>query len=555
MDNDTIQLDCQWAEDELSGYLDDVLDPRLRRRVEAHLAACERCRTILEDYRRADDLMRDLPFIEPPSDMRDRFFNSPEYLKLAKARARQRNFITPLSAALVAAALLVVALGGALLFRYGISGQQTAGKPGATAVIGNNGGGPLAAGARLIYERGGALWSAPESGAGLPAPLTPTGVQVAGWSVAPNGHMVIYINASTGALHSIRADGLNDKAIGTVTGGKAPSTGFWTTPAGSAIAQGVAWSPDNTRVAYLAQSANGGTALHVMNAAGAADAVAPSTGNGLIGHLLWSADSVYIAYTSTPQAGAQSVWTYNVTTAHARSLASRSDADDSAAVVGQLAWLSSGASATVTWSAIDAGDAGDAGKVTGVFRAGAKTGAALRLTPPGSSYAAAGVSPSGAWLLANGATLWEIAAGQTSPHVVAAPVDQIAQVHWSPSATVAAVVSGATLILVTPGQTPVVVAHGLTARSQVAWSPKGDALAWQAGQAVLSVPVRNGAVGAAKTVAANANASALAWAPDGQSLAVRSSTGLLLVTADGAHVRASDGKASGDRQFAWSIAG
>ncbi|HEX5158895.1 MAG TPA: zf-HC2 domain-containing protein [Ktedonobacterales bacterium] len=551
MDNDTIQLDCQWAEDELSGYLDDVLDPQLRRRVEAHLATCERCRTILEDYRRADDLMRDLPFIEPPSDMRERFFNSPEYLKLARARARQRSFVTPLSAALVAAALLVVALGGALLIRHGISGQQTAGKPGATAIIGNTGGGgPLAAGSRLIYERGGALWSAPESGAGLPAPLTPAGVQVVGWRVSPNGHMVIYINASTGALHSIRADGLNDKAIGTVTSGKAPSTGFWITPAGAAIAQGVAWSPDNTRVAYLAQSADGGTTLHVMNAAGSADATVNPTGSGLIGHLLWSADSVYIAYTSTSQAGAQSVWAYNVTTGHARSLASQSDANDSAAVVGRLAWLPSGASATVTWSA------SDAGKVTGIFRADANTSdAATRLTPPGRSYAAADVSSAGAWLLANGSTVSEIAADQTSPHVVAALVNQIAQVHWSPSATMAAVVSGDTLLLVTPGQTPVVVAHGLTPRSQVAWSPKSDALAWQAGQAVLSAPVRNGVAGAAKTVAANTNANALVWAPDGQSLALRSSTGLLLVTADGAHVRASDANAAGDGQFTWSIAG
>jgi hypothetical protein len=165
------------------------------------------------------------------------------------------------------------------------------------------------------------------------------------------------------------------------------------------------------------------------------------------------------------------------------------------------------------------------------------------------------VSTSGACLLANGSTLWEIAADQTSPHVVAALVNQISQIHWSLSATKAAVVSGDTLLLVTPGQAPIVVAHGLTARSQVAWSPKSDTLAWQAGQAVLSASVRNGAAGVAKSVAANANANALVWAPDGQSLAVRSSAGLMLVTADGAHVRASDANAAGDGQFAWSIAG
>lgn len=551
MDNDTIQMDCQWAEDELSGYLDDVLDPQLRRRVEAHLATCERCRTILADFRRADELMRELPFIEPPSDMRDRFFSSPEYLKLANARARQRSFVTPLTAALVAAALLVVALGGALLFRHANSNPQQVVKTGTTTTIGNPGGTtPLPAGARLIYERGGALWSAPESGMSLPARLTPAGTQVVGWSVSPNGHMVIYINANTGALHTIRADGLDDTAIGTVTSGKPPSAAFWTTPAGAAIAQGVAWSPDNTRIAYLAQSADDGDTLHVMNAAGSADTAVSSTGSGLIGHLLWSRDSIYIAYTSTTQAGAQSIWAYNVTTAHARELASQSDAGDSAAVVGQLAWLPSSASATMTWSA------SDAGKITGIFRAGANaSGTALRLTPPGSSYAAADVSVSGKWLLAQGALVWAIAADQPSPHVVATLVDQITQVHWSPSGSLAALVSGDALMVVIPGQTPVVVAHGLTARGQVEWSPKSDALAWQSGQTVISAPVHNGAVGVAKTVAANANANALIWAPDGQSLAVRSSTGLLLVSADGAHVRASDTNAADSGQFAWSVAG
>ena len=109
--------------------------------------------------------------------------------------------------------------------------------------------------------------------------------------------------------------------------------------------------------------------------------------------------------------------------------------------------------------------------------------------------------------------------------------------------------------MVTPGQTQVLVAHGLTAHSQVAWSPKGDALAWQAGQAVLSATVHNGVASAARTVAANTDPNALVWAPDGKSIAVRSSGGLLLVTSDGAPVGASDSNATSDGPFAWSIAG
>ena len=365
MDNHTIQMTCEQVEDELSGYLDDVLDPQLRRSVEAHLATCGACPVMLADFQHGDEMLRALPFIEPPSDMRDRFFNSPRYLKLADARAHPRNFITPLTAALVAAAMLVVALSGALLIRQGVFAPQQATKSGTMTTIGNPGdGAPLPAGPRLIYERGGALWSAAESGAGLPRQLTPVGVQVAGWSVSPNGRAVIYIDAHTGALHAIRADALNDTAIGTVTGGKVPPAGFWSTSTGVAIAEGIAWSPDNTRVAYVAQS-DGGAALHVMNATGAADTIAQSVTGGLIGHPLWSADSVYIAYTISPAPASdvQGLAVYNVTTAVVTPIAAPADANAPTAIVGQLAWLPNHTPAALTWAAHADG------VVTGVFRA------------------------------------------------------------------------------------------------------------------------------------------------------------------------------------------
>jgi hypothetical protein len=507
MDNDTIAMNCERAEDELSGYLDDVLDPRLRRQVEAHLATCEQCQTVLADFRRADELVRQVPFIEPPSDMRDRFFNSPSYLKLATARAHQRSFVTPLTAALVAAAMLVVALGGALLLRHGVSGPQQVAKQGTTTTIGNpSGTTPLPAGVRLIFARDHALWSAPEDGAGLPKQLTPAGIQVAGWCVAPNMQHVVYIDAKTGALHTIRADGLNDTAIGSVTGGTDPSATFWTTSAvGIAIAHGVAWSPDNTRIAYLAQSAEG-TVLHVVNATGVAYAVVNPSESGLIGRPLWSANSNEIAFTSIAPSGAQSIVVYNVATAQIHSLATQGVADDSAVAVGQLAWQSS---ARLTWSA------SIKGKVTGVFSAPANaSGSVQRLTPTGSSYTAADVSSSGAWLLANGATLSEIAVDETSPHVVANLVNLITQVQWSPTATTAAVISGDALLVVTPGQKmPVVVAHELTADSQVAWLPKSDVLAWQSGQVVMTARMRSGAADTPTLVVADADAGTgqIAW--------------------------------------------
>lgn len=547
MDNDTMNITCERAEDELSGYLDDVLDPRLRHSVETHLASCDRCQEILADFRRDDEMLRALPFIEPPPNMREQFFASPRYLKLTAERARPRNYIRPLTAALVAAAMLVVALGGALLFRQGFFAQQQARGNSTTTTIGNpTGVTPLPAGSRLIYERGGALWSAPEHGVGLSRQLTPSGVTVAGWSVSPSGRMVLYIAAQTGAIHAIRSDGQSDTVIGSVTGGHAPAAGFWTTPTGSALANGLAWSPDNTRVAYVGQNGNT-VALHVMNATGAADIAATPISDGTIGQPLWSDDSVYVAYTAN-QAGGQSVWAFNATTADATRVAAQT-----AATVDRLSWQTASAAATLTWSTRADG------VVTGVFRAEAVTSdSTTRLTPKGATYTAADVSTGGVWLLARDATISEIAVNQTNPQTLLTLAHPVTRIIWSPSGQVAAVVSDGALSLLAPSKAPVTlvpVARGLTAASLVAWSADGAALAWQAETGIMRAPIHLDAAGAATLVAANVTAQALIWAPDGQALAARSSVGVLLAPAAGGQASTADSQATSGGRFAWSLAG
>ena len=548
MDNNTITMTCEQAEDELSGYLDDVLDPQLRRSVEAHLATCDRCPIILADFRRNDELIKALPFIEPPADMRERFFNSPRYQTLAHANTR-RGIITPLTAALVAAAMLVLALGGALLFRQGILAPQQAKQSGTTTTIGNNGGvTPLSAGPRLVYERAGALWSAPASGVGLPRQLTPAGIQVAGWSVSPSGRMLVYIDALTGKVHTIRSDALSDKVVGTVTGGQSPVANFWTSPAGVSVAGGLAWSQDNTRIAYVAQSGVG-VALHVMNATGAADVVAQGGSADALGHPLWSADSLSIAYTATTAAGAQAIWVYNVATGAALSVAAHADPSDASAVVDQLAWLPGATPAAITWSARDKNT------VTGIFRADATTrDAAIRLTPEGNSYTAAEVSASGAWLLANGARLSLIATGQTTPLGIMTLAHPVTLVRWAPSGQVAAVVAGDTLSLLMSDHHLVVVAHGLSAKSVVAWSSDSASLAWQSGSEVMTAKIHQNAASAVKAVA-QGMALTLVWSPDGQVIAVRSASGLALVTVNGAQTQATDSHAANGGRLAWSLAG
>jgi hypothetical protein len=550
--NDMTEMTCEQAEDELSGYLDDVLDPKLRQRVAAHLTSCARCQEILADFRRNDEMLRALPFLEPPAGMREQFFNSPRYLHLARARERQRSYARPLMAALVAAAMLVVALGGALLIRQGFLAKQQAQGTGTTTSIGASGDdAPLPAGPRLIYERGGALWSAPEHGVGLPRQLTPAGTSVAGWSVSPSGRMVLYIAAQTGALHVIRGDGLNDTVIGSATGGHAPSADFWATPMGAALADGLAWSPDNTRVAYLALSGNG-MALHVMNAAGAAEIVANPVMDGTLGNLRWSPDSVYIAYAAN-QTGAQSVWAFNVTTATATQVATLSDPGHASATVDRFSWQTATTTATLNWST----RAGSA--VTGVFRASASTtDSATRITPKGATYTAADVSAGGVWLLAQGAAISEIGVNQMSPRALTTLAHPVTQLVWSPSGSVAAVVTGDTLSLLIPGtgtSSLAPVAHDMTAESVAAWSPAGDTLAWQAEKGVMSAPIRHDAAGAAKLIAPDVTALALAWAPDGQALAAQSATGIALLSATGSQAPMTDNKAESSGTFAWSVAG
>ena len=550
-----IDMTCERAEDELSGYLDDILDPRLRRSVETHLASCDRCQEILADFRRNDEMLRALPFIEPPPAMREEFFKSPRYLRMANTRAHQRNYMKPLTAALVAAAMLVVALGGALLYRQGFFAKQQTSGTGTTTTIGAPGGvNPLPAGPRLVYERGGALWSAPEHGVGLPRQLTPREVTVAGWSVSPNGRVVMYIAAQTGAIHAIRADGLNDAVIGSVTGGHAPAAGYWTSASGAAIARGLDWSPDNTRLAYLAQSGQSGdgVALHVMNATGAADVAVDPVGSALVGHPLWSDDSVYVAYT-TNQGGGQSVWAFNVTTGTATRVAAQSDAANPGAMVNQISWQAEGASATLTWST------SAHGVVTGIFRAGAATsGSAARLTPRGATYTAADVSARGDWLLAHDATISEIAMKQISPRTLMTLGRPVARIVWSPSGQGAAVVADGALSLLTPGTgkpTLVTVARGLTAQSPVAWSADGAALAWQAETGLMSATVHLNAAGEATLITASVTAQALTWAPDGQAVAAQSTVGVSLAPIGSGQAPVTDSQATSGGRFAWSLAG
>ena len=58
-------MTCEWAEGYLSAYLDDALDPQLRKDVGAHIETCAHCQALAEEYRRNDQLLATLAPIAP----------------------------------------------------------------------------------------------------------------------------------------------------------------------------------------------------------------------------------------------------------------------------------------------------------------------------------------------------------------------------------------------------------------------------------------------------------------------------------------------------------
>lgn len=455
-------------------------------------------------------------------------------------------------AGLAAAAVLAVALGSALLMRQGLARVTTAGKP----TIGNIAGlptQPLAAGTRVVYERGGALWSAPERGPGLTQRLTPSNVSVgAGWAVSPirdaaGGVYVGYIDLKTGTLHIIRSDDQQDHAV---TGSLAPAgqSGFWNGAEGHAVLGGLVWSPDGTHLAYLSD-ATGTLTVGEVPASGGAARNLPAITGGASGMVVWSPDGQRIAFAQASGAG-QAVVDYNVVSQQWRVLSPQADVANSGAAVASLSWLTSAARPTVTWASANA----TTGAITGVYIAEVGTSdiqRVQRLTPGGTTYTAASFAAgrgAGLWLLGSSTGLFALDAQTGALTPLAAVPGGIQAIIWAPNGAAAAVVSATGELHVWTSGTSFPLVAVVGTQAEAAWSPGGTVLAF----------IANGAVniallgGAAQTVGGLDGATALAWAPDGQRLAVTTTHGVVVVDASGTNVSRVDthGAAGG---LGWSV--
>jgi anti-sigma factor RsiW len=548
-------MNCEQAEELLSAYLDDALEPGLSEQVRAHLETCEHCREVLEDYRRLDAELATAPMVAPDDSLRDRLFSSDEYKALLREQQEAADAPTEKTRRIIAAlhpnsplwskALLPIAAAVALallltvLARQGILPGSVANHPAATTVPfsgpGQNGA-PLAAGPRVVYLHDGRLWSAPEQGPGLAQPLTPEGVTVGAWAVSPlNGSSgaarVAYVDTKTSALHLIRSDGQSDKTLDVKASG------------------GLSWSPDGARLAYFAPGDNGASILHIMNADGSGDRMIGAD-SSTADAPTWNADGSGLAWTQTYQ-NAQSVWSYKVADNSSHQLATSADPQDAQATVARLAWLPGALQLTVTWSTIHNS------AITGLFSASA-TGAtpAQRLTPAGTAYGAADYTPArsvGVWLVASGKELSEVVATTLGLKLVASASDAVTAIAWSPTGNVAAVTTAGQLSLWSPGRGLTPVENAQT--GAVAWSADGQSLAYAIADGAKMIKISGGAVSASRLISDAAKITTIVWAPDGKRVALATESAIMIATTDGATQKQVDDVRASEGYLSWSIAG
>lgn len=596
-------MTCEKAEDFLSAYLDDMLDPQHRREVEAHLQSCAACQAVLEDYRRFDLLLEQEPRVAPPEELYARIVESPEFVATTRARerggrsgvltalrsvarveaapsappdvvqgespgvvaARGRRGVPGLArVALQTAAVLALILGSALLIKQGFlhsrgtTGQsvtQTYGAPPQNSA-------PLSAGARVVYEHDGALWSAPEAGPEVAQRLTPAGVLVGGWSVSPDGTLVAYVDEQSGRLLVIRSDDQNNYVVAQHIASGKLATSFWATDAGTAINAGIAWAPNGERIAYLAGgTSTTATTLHLVNVDGSNDVVVDTGEAALLAQPTWSSDGLQVAYTHLEN-DIQGVFSYNTVMRQATRLTELADTDDAHARVDRLIWLPDTISPALTWATHD-------GTVyTGIFSAptAQHSATALRLTPAGMPFAAVAYSAGhggGTWAVApvnDNPTLYTVSTHVAGLGLLGAPQGEVRSITWSPTgARVAFVTLDGRVGLWSPwstgGSSTVILSDLGHVTGAPAWSRDGGRLAVPTSNGTASVRIAGDAASEKTILAATGDAGMLLWASDSNGLVLAGPAGVTLVSGDGSVVKPVDTHAPQDGAVAWTLAG
>ena len=373
-------MSTEHVEDLLSAYLDNALTQEEHAAVALHLQTCATCNAVLADFRRFDILLAKQPLVSPSVVLRERIFSSKEYLELmedmsvgqiasgnavasdiksrkplpqkrvrsnkasrphlvalpAKAQSsplskqetkvriripQRRNMYMQRFMQVVIAACLLLTLGVGSFIGWNLwqeQGKTASDAHDITPPQSLHQGGPLPAGMRFVFLRGGSLWSTPEDGSTQAVRLTPATVTVAQhWVVnpAPTGHvagnLLAYVDMKQGYIHTIRSDGQSDTAIKQLLLQNL-STASWNTSLGETVLDSLSWSPNGHTLAFVAATTVTSTVYTYSTSTNQMQPVALSS-TGSISHLVWSPDGERIAFGFTHN-GTTSILDYNVLT-------------------------------------------------------------------------------------------------------------------------------------------------------------------------------------------------------------------------------------------------
>ncbi len=544
-------MNCEQVEELLSAYLDNMLAPEERRQVSAHLQTCRSCAQALADYRRNDALVLRLPRVAPDAALRERIFSSPDFLELTgetlenassagqtvpRLAARSPRRDTPGRPHLVAipggrstaphptvkiempparrrsrsgraliatiAAALIMAIGlGAVAGVFVLSRQPSTGNhPGFTPPAGLQPG-PLSAGMRVVFLRDNVLWSERADGTSAqPDQLTPANVNVSpGWVVATlpgrmTGNMLAYIDLKKASVHIIRSDGQEDTAINSpllnasVSPASIQDTATWAT-----ISNSLTWSPDGTRLAFVADpTGTGQTQLYIYSTATGKTTRVVITMPGSVSHPTWSPDGARLAFEVSHQ-NATTILDYNT---QINSTLTIADGIGATASAGQgvltLDWSPDTEAPAITWSV------GSIGHVRSlwVHHVGTDSSAGAQQIQVGdfaqAIYSRSGHAGAGSWMVitsiaGRAGDIWRIDVTPGAPFIQLTRGRQVNFAEWSPDgASIGYLDSlsegvGAFHIVNTSTAIDATVASGVAYDPAPAWSVDSQQVAYSTG--------------------------------------------------------------------------
>jgi Tol biopolymer transport system component len=249
--------------------------------------------------------------------------------------------------------------------------------------------------------------------------------------------LLAYIDLQSARVHTIRSDGQQDTPIQLALL-KTSADANWQSTVGQIILSSLAWSPDSSMLAFVADpTGSGQTGLYLaMPGTDSARAIATDL-KGSFAHLAWSPDGTRLAFTLSHN-GSVSVQDYNVQSRSALDLSNlpAAQGNDVDGVL-DLNWFSNAGQVAVTWCL---GSIGHISRIW-VHRVGASSTIYPQQLLSGeylqALYSPGGNNEAGGWLLVasvagQAGDIWRLDLTTGSQPIRLSQNKQVNFVRWSP---------------------------------------------------------------------------------------------------------------------------